>query len=91
MTAARSRSAARRFQNSGGASYGPVNLVSALQVSSDVYFYTLGWKMWNTGACSSWAHMLGIGRPTGIDLPGAAESGLLPSKQWREPALQERR
>jgi penicillin-binding protein 2 len=72
-----------RFQNSGGASYGPVNLVSALQVSSDVFFYTLGLKMWNTGALQHWAHMLGIGRPTGIDLPEQAE-GLLPSKQWRD-------
>jgi penicillin-binding protein 2 len=71
-----------RFQNSGGASYGPVNLVSALQVSSDVFFYTLGREMWNTGALQHWAHMLGIGRPTGIDLPEQAE-GLLPSKQWR--------
>ncbi len=71
-----------QFQNSGGASYGPVNLVSALQVSSDVFFYTLGLKMWNTGALQHWAHMLGIGRPTGIDLPEQAE-GLLPSRQWR--------
>ncbi len=72
-----------KFHNSGGASYGPVNLVSALQVSSDVYFYTLGWKMWNTGALQHWAHLLGIGRPTGIDLP-EHQNGLLPSKQWQE-------
>jgi len=70
------------FQNAGGASYGTLSLVPALQVSSDVFFYTLGLEMWNTGALQHWAHMLGIGRPTGIDLPEQTE-GLLPSRQWR--------
>ncbi len=76
------------FQNSGGASYGPVSLVSALEVSSDVFFYTLGWKMWDTGALQHWARLLGIGRPTGIDLPEQTE-GLLPSKQWRDRLFKE--
>jgi penicillin-binding protein 2 len=70
------------FQNSGGAAYGSLTLVPALQVSSDVFFYTLGQDMWNTGALQHWAHLLGIGRPTGLDLPGAAP-GLLPSQRWR--------
>jgi len=39
--------------------------------------------MWNTGDLQRWAHMLGIGRASGLDLPGAAE-GLLPTKQWRD-------
>jgi penicillin-binding protein 2 len=71
------------FQNAGGASYGSLTLVPALQVSSDVFFYTLGLDMWDTGQLQKWAHMLGIGRPSGLDLPGAAE-GLLPTKQWRD-------
>jgi penicillin-binding protein 2 len=70
------------FQNAGGASYGTLTLVPALQVSSDVFFYTLGLDMWDTGDLQHWAHALGIGRPTGLDLPGAAE-GLLPSQHWR--------
>ncbi len=70
------------FQNAGGASYGALTLVPALQVSSDVFFYTLGLKMWDTGALQRWAHMLGIGRPTGLDLPEQAQ-GLLPTQQWR--------
>lgn len=70
------------FQNAGGASYGSLTLVPALQVSSDVFFYTLGLDMWNTGQLQHWAHALGIGRPTGLDLPGAVE-GLLPTRQWR--------
>jgi penicillin-binding protein 2 len=70
------------FQNAGGASYGSLTLVPALQVSSDVFFYTLGLDMWDTGDLQRWGHMLGIGRPTGLDLPGAAD-GLLPSQHWR--------
>lgn len=72
----------QRFQNAGGAPNGTVALARALQVSSDVFFYTLGMEMWDTGALQRWGHLLGIGRPTGIDLPGAAE-GLLPSRRWR--------
>jgi penicillin-binding protein 2 len=71
------------FQNAGGAAYGTLTLVPALQVSSDVFFYTLGLDMWDTGALQRWAHMLGIGRPTGLDLPGAAV-GLLPTQHWRD-------
>ena len=71
------------FENSEGAVNGPISLVTALQVSSDVFFYTLGLKMWDTNDLQHWSHMLGIGRRTGIDLPGDYE-GLLPSKKWRD-------
>jgi len=76
------------FKNAGEAANGTVSLVSALEVSSDVFFYTLGLRMWDSGDLQHWAHALGIGRPTGIDLPGAAE-GLLPSKQWRNRLYKE--
>jgi penicillin-binding protein 2 len=76
------------FQNAGGAAYGTLTLVPALQVSSDVFFYTLGLDMWDSGDLQRWAHMLGIGRPSGIDLPGAAE-GLLPSQHWRNQLYRE--
>ncbi len=70
------------FKNAGEAANGSVSLVTALEVSSDVFFYTLGLRMWNTGDLQRWGHELGIGRQAGIDLPGASE-GLLPSKRWR--------
>ncbi len=76
------------FQNAGGAALGPVDMVRALAVSSDVYFYLLGNEMWNTGGLQRWAHRLGIGRPTGIDLPGAAD-GLLPTQKWRNDLYKE--
>lgn len=76
------------FENAEGAAYGPLTLVPALQVSDDVFFYTLGLKMWDTNDLQEWAHELGIGRPTGIDVPVNTD-GLLPSKQWRDQLFKE--
>jgi penicillin-binding protein 2 len=76
------------FKNAGEAANGTVSLVSALEVSSDVFFYTLGLRMWDSGQLQHWAHALGIGRPTGIDLPGS-EEGLLPSQHWRNQLYEE--
>lgn len=79
--------------NAGGESYGPVNMVDALRVSSDVYFYNLGIKMesvYEEGGkddgnevLQDWASKYGFGSLTGIDLPGEA-AGLLPTPQWRD-------
>ncbi|HEX4670003.1 MAG TPA: penicillin-binding protein 2 [Solirubrobacterales bacterium] len=76
------------FQNAGGASYGPLTLVPALEVSSDVFFYELGWKMWDTGQLQRWAAKLGIGKESGLDLPGETE-GLVPSRSWRNQLYKE--
>ncbi|MBA3865726.1 MAG: penicillin-binding protein 2 [Solirubrobacterales bacterium] len=73
----------QKFKNAGGASYGPLTLVPALKVSSDVFFYELGLRMWDKNYLQDWSHKLGIGDPTGLDLPGETE-GLVPSKKWRD-------
>jgi penicillin-binding protein 2 len=78
----------QEFKNAGEAANGTVSLVTALEVSSDVFFYTLGLRMWDTGDLQRWGHALGIGRQTGIDLPGA-EEGLLPSQRWRNQLYEE--
>jgi penicillin-binding protein 2 len=75
--------AGEKFKNAGGASYGPLTLVPALQVSSDVFFYELGLRMWDKNYLQQWSHELGIGRPTGLDLGNESE-GLVPSKKWRD-------
>lgn len=77
------------FENAGGVPHGTVELRRALQVSSDVYFYLLGWDMWNTNELQEEAHKLGIGRPTGLDLPEEGET-LLPDKQWRNQLFKEK-
>jgi penicillin-binding protein 2 len=76
------------FENAGGVAHGAVELRRALQVSSDVYFYLLGLDMWKTNDLQEWAHKLGIGRPSGLDLPEEGES-LLPSKAWHEQFVKE--
>jgi penicillin-binding protein 2 len=80
--------AGQKFQNAGGASYGPLTMVPALQVSSDVFFYELGRKMNQTNQLQKWSRALGVGDPTGLDLPEEPES-LVPSKAWRDQLYRE--
>lgn len=76
------------FHNAEGAAYGALTLVPALEVSDDVFFYTLGLDMWKTGDLQQWAHQLGIGRPTGIDIP-VNTNGLLPTRHRRDQLFKE--
>jgi penicillin-binding protein 2 len=74
----------QKFENAGGVAHGTLSLVPALTVSSDVFFYQLGRDMNEKGMpLQLWAHRLGIGRKTGIDLP-AEEAGRLPTPHWRD-------
>jgi penicillin-binding protein 2 len=72
------------FKNAGGVSHGAVALPRALQVSSDVFFYRVGLMADQKGGdiIQKWAGRLGLGRATGIDLPGEG-AGLVPTPQWR--------
>ena len=65
--------------------WGTVALRRALQVSSDVYFYTLGRDLNPIGGqpLQRWARRLGFDRPTGIDLPGEF-GGTIPDRRWRD-------
>ncbi|HUE27758.1 MAG TPA: penicillin-binding transpeptidase domain-containing protein [Solirubrobacteraceae bacterium] len=73
-------------RNAGGAANGVLNLVDAIRVSDDVFFYNLG-ALTNSpqpagGALQHWAHLYGIGQSTGIDL-GGEYAGNLPTPAWR--------
>src|SRR3954447_7391831 len=70
------------FKNAGGGGNGALSLRQALTVSSDVFFYQLGRDLNGSLNLQRWAHRLGLGRRTGIDLPGELP-GLIPSPQWR--------
>jgi penicillin-binding protein 2 len=65
--------------------HGSANLRSALTHSCNVYFYHLGARMGIEGI-TLWGERLGLGRPTGIDLPGEAR-GVLPSEAWKRANL----
>jgi penicillin-binding protein 2 len=78
------------LHNAGGGAYGALQLPQALQVSSDVFFYNVGADLYLHGgdAQQKWASELGIGHPTGIDLPGEV-AGLLPTPAWRNQLFKE--
>jgi penicillin-binding protein 2 len=76
--------AEQQFCNAGKTPNGTVSLARAIQVSSDVYFYTLGRDLnpLEDQPLQRMARRLGLGRPTGVDLPGEAP-GLVPDRRWR--------
>lgn len=63
------------------AGMGWVDMREALYRSSDVYFYKLAMKM-GIDTIHHWASMFGLGRATGIDLPGE-NNGIMPSRAWK--------
>lgn len=72
-----------RFCNAGEANLGEVDLVEALKVSSDTYFFTVGERAFeHEGTIQRMAHELGVGEETGIELPEA--QGVVPDARWRE-------
>ena len=84
------RAGTQEFKNAGDASYGAIDVVRALQVSSDVFFYTLGARMYpmEGQVLQKWARALGFGRPTGIEIPGEF-AGLVPDREWRDEGYSE--
>ena len=79
------------FKNAGDKVYGPINMVDALRMSSDVYFYKLGLAAktgGDGGQIQDWAKLYGLGEATGIDLPAETE-GLVPTPKWRNQLFAE--
>jgi len=60
---------------------GTVNMVRAIEKSTNTYFYKLALDM-GIDRLASWMGSLGFGKKTGIDLIGEAE-GILPSREWK--------
>ncbi len=65
-----------------GRTEGLVNIEKALSRSNDIYFYKLG-EWLGVDNMVEWSDRMGVGRQTGIDLPGEA-TGFLPTPLWRE-------
>jgi len=61
--------------------HGTVDVHHSIVQSCDVFFYNLGNKL-GIDQIAQYAEMAGIGKKTGIDLPGEAE-GLMPSSKWK--------
>ncbi|MBC9821393.1 penicillin-binding protein 2 [Terrabacter sp. MAHUQ-38] len=84
----------RRFNNYESRDYGPIDLHTALVVSCDTVFYRLAYAAWlEQGGLAApvsaadpfvaMAKAFGLGRRTGVDLPGEAD-GRVPDRAWKE-------
>ncbi|NHN55906.1 penicillin-binding protein [Calidifontibacter sp. DB0510] len=83
----------RVFKNFESAAFGTIDLPTALEVSCDTVFYRWAYDAWRAqGGIAAPASVsdpframaagFGIGRRTGVDLPGEA-AGVLPGRQWK--------
>jgi penicillin-binding protein 2 len=69
-----------RFRCWKDSGHGPVQLISAIERSCDVYFYTMGARL-GLDPIAEMGKALGFGHTTGIDLAGES-NGIMPSKAW---------
>jgi penicillin-binding protein 2 len=83
----------RVIKNYESAAYGYITFAQALQLSCDTFFYRVAYDEWVRNGASSGdvnakdpivatAKKFGLGRPTGIDLPGEA-SGRIADRHWK--------
>jgi len=68
--------------------HGQVDLLRALQVSNDTYFYTVGGgyggvRGLGIDGISKWSKLFGFGSATGIDLPGEV-AGFVPDSDYKD-------
>ena len=70
-----------QFRDAARGGHGSVTLLRAIQVSSDTFFYRLGYELGIEKAFPYLASF-GFGERTGIDLPGEYR-GILPSPAWK--------
>ncbi|EGF10437.1 penicillin-binding protein 2 [Neisseria bacilliformis ATCC BAA-1200] len=70
------------FRDSVRSGHGSANLMKAIQVSSDTFFYRLGFEL-GIEKAHPYLSQFGLGQQTGIDLPHEYR-GVLPSPEWKE-------
>jgi penicillin-binding protein 2 len=68
--------------------HGEVDIENAIPWSCDSYFYVLATKL-GIDTIAKYAHSVGIGQRTGIDLPNEA-SGIMPSTEWKLQTLHQK-
>jgi penicillin-binding protein 2 len=68
--------------------HGQLNLHQALVHSCNVFFYQLGNQL-GIENIARWAHIMGLGRATGIALPNE-KIGLVPTPQWKLKSIGEK-
>lgn len=72
------------FHCHGGKGHGTVGLHQAIVNSCNIFFYNVG-RILGIDRISYYAHKVGLGEKTGIDLPNE-DPGLVPSPEWKKKA-----
>ncbi len=68
--------------------HGTISVHRAIIESCDVFFYNVGQHL-GVDRLAAWAHALGLGQKTGIELDNE-RSGVIPSSQWKWRRYRER-
>ena len=68
--------------------HGYVDIHNALPYSCDSYYFTLADRL-GIDKIYSYAHSVGLGQRTGIDLPGE-QAGIMPSQEWKLKTLHDK-
>jgi len=68
--------------------HGMVDILHAIPLSCDTFYYTLAERL-GIEKIAYWAHKVGLGQKTGIDLPGEV-SGTMPSEEWKMKTFHEK-
>lgn len=75
----------RRYRDWKKQGHGTVDLRQAIAQSCDVFFYDLAYRM-GIDAMAGYLQQFGLGRITGIDVPGE-KNGLLPTSTWKRERM----
>jgi penicillin-binding protein 2 len=73
---------ADRFWDWNRAGFGRLDIKMGFAHSSDTFFYQMAQRL-GIQRLAFWAHQLGFGAKSGIDLPGEV-SGIVPDEQWKQ-------
>ncbi len=85
---ARMRIGRRIFHDHKQTGYGKINVLQAIEESSNTFFYQLGRQL-GMNKMADYYKAFGFGRTTQISLPGEAE-GFVPTPQWKEEEFNEK-
>jgi penicillin-binding protein 2 len=78
----------RKFPEHRKTGYGDINVVRALEVSANVFFYQTGLRTGPETIVAT-AKKYGLDEPTGIELPGETRRMILPTPAWKRATLSE--
>lgn len=74
-----------RFRGFNSVDHGVIRMPTALEVSSDTFFYELGDRTYRVQGwpLQDWSRRFGLGRPTGLDLTEGESAGLVPDLAFK--------